>query len=65
MSLLNTDRKKGSLCFLISLILGGGIYLITKEEISILYLIPGLFLILANIFWFTKHSDRKITFHRK
>ncbi|KPK42919.1 MAG: hypothetical protein AMJ78_00735 [Omnitrophica WOR_2 bacterium SM23_29] len=62
---LNTDNKKGSFCFVISLILAGVIYLLTQKEICGLYLIPALFLILANIFWFTKPSERKITFRQR
>ena len=62
---LDPDNKKGTLCFVISLISAGVVYLLTKKEISALYLIPGLFLILANIFWFTKPSERKITFRRR
>lgn len=65
MSWLNTDNKKGTLCFIISLILAGVIYFLTKKEVSALYLIPGLFLILAGIFWFVEPSERKITFRRR
>jgi glucose uptake protein GlcU len=65
MGWLNTDNKKGTLCFAIGLILAGIVYILTKKEISVFYLIPGLFLILANIFWFTKPSERKITFRRR
>ena len=63
-SWFNTDRKKGSFCFIVGLLLIVIIYLLTGKTISALYLIPGLFGLLTYIFWFTKPSERKITYRR-
>lgn len=65
MGWLSSDSRKGTLFFLISIILTAVIYFLTKKTISVLYLIPGLFLIIANIYWFTKPDDRRIFFHKR
>lgn len=57
---LNTDTKRGSLFFLLAIIGYGVIYYITREKFSFLYGLPGIFLILAGVYWFLGPNQRKL-----
>lgn len=57
-----TDRQKGYLWWVASLLSYYLIYFLVKKTVSFLIVIPLLFFVRAGAYWFCEPSERKIRF---